>query len=106
MVGFAAGGGTDVVARLVAEPLAQKLGVGIVVENKAGGGGVVAMGELKKSAPDGRTLLMSSTGTLVMLPHLQKVPFDIHKDVTYLGTVVQYPLVVVVAANAGRQDAE
>ncbi|NUZ06092.1 Bug family tripartite tricarboxylate transporter substrate binding protein [Piscinibacter koreensis] len=101
IVGFAAGGGTDVAARLVAEPLAKKLGTTIVVDNKPGGGGVLAMTELKKSAPDGRTLLMSSTGTLVMLPHLQKVPFDIQKDITYLGTVVQYPLVIVVPPQLG-----
>lgn len=101
LVGFAAGGGTDVAARLLAEPLARKLGANIVVENRPGGGGVVAMGELKKSAPDGRTLLLSSTGTLVMLPHLQRVPFDIQKDVTYIGTVVQYPLVVVVPPALG-----
>ena len=68
LVGFAAGGGTDVAARLVAEPLARRLGVPIVVENKPGGGGVVAMEELKRSRPDGRTLLMSSTGTLVPGP--------------------------------------
>lgn len=95
LVGFAAGGGTDVAARLVAEPLAKRLGVPIVVENKPGGGGVVAMEELKRSKPDGRTLLMSSTGTLVMLPHIQRVPFDTFADVTYIGTIVQYPLVVV-----------
>jgi len=104
IVGFAAGGGTDVVARIVAEPLARKLGTPIVVDNKPGGGGVVAMGELKKSAPDGKTLLMSSTGTLVMLPHIQRVPFDIQKDVTYIGTIVQYPLVVVVPQSLGVQS--
>ncbi|MFT3820861.1 MAG: tripartite tricarboxylate transporter substrate binding protein [Rubrivivax sp.] len=101
LVGFAAGGGTDVAARLVAEPLSKKLGMPVVVDNRPGGGGVVAMGELKRAAPDGRTLLMSSTGTLVMLPHLQKVPFDIDKDVGYVGTVVQYPLVIVVPATLG-----
>jgi len=95
LVGFAAGGGTDVVARLVAKPLGERLGVPVVVENKSGGGGVLAMEELKRSKPDGRTLLMSSTGTLVMLPHIQRVPFDPFADVTYIGTVVQYPLVVV-----------
>lgn len=56
IVGFAAGGGTDVAARLVAEPLAKKLGMPVVVDNRPGGGGVVAMGELKRAAPDGRTV--------------------------------------------------
>lgn len=101
LVGFAAGGGTDVAARLVAEPLAKKLGTPVVVENRPGAGGVLAMTELKRAAPDGKTVLMSSTGTLVMLPHLQKVPFDIDKDISYVGTVVQFPLVIVVPASLG-----
>ncbi len=101
LVGFAAGGGTDVAARLVAEPLSKKLGLPVVVENRPGAGGVLAMSELKRAAPDGRTLLVSSTGTLVMLPHLQKVPFDIDKDVGYVGMIVQYPLVIVVPVGLG-----
>jgi len=101
LVGFGAGGGTDTVARIVAEPLSRKLNAPIVVENKPGAGGVLAMEELKRSRPDGQTLLMSSTGTLVMLPHIQRVPFDISKDITGIGTVVQYPLVIVVPASLG-----
>ncbi|HEY4069578.1 MAG TPA: tripartite tricarboxylate transporter substrate binding protein [Burkholderiaceae bacterium] len=101
LVGFAAGGGTDLVARIVAEPLGKRLGTGIVVDNRPGAGGVVAMEELRRSRPDGRTLLFSATGTLVMLPHIQRVPFDIEKDFSYIGTVTQYPLVIVVPASLG-----
>lgn len=101
LVGFAAGGGTDVIARLIAEPLGRTLGTNILVDNKPGAGGVLAMEELKRSRPDGRTLLLSSTGTLVMLPHIQRVPFDITKDFSYLGTITQFPLVIVVPSSLG-----
>lgn len=100
LVGFAAGGGTDLVARMIAEPLARKLNTTIVVDNKPGAGGVLAMEELKRSRPDGRTLLLSSTGTLVMLPHIQRVPFDV-KDFSYIGTITQFPLVIVIPSTLG-----
>ena len=98
LIGFAAGGGTDAIARVLIEPMSRRLGVPIVIENRPGANGLLAMEELRRSRPDGRTLLVSGTGTLVMLPHIQKVPFDLHRDVTALGMVSRYPLVAVTPA--------
>jgi len=99
LIGFAAGGGTDSIARVLLEPMSRKLGVPIVIENRPGANGLLAMEELRKSRPDGKTLLMSGTGTLVMLPHIQKVPFDLQKDVGHVGMVSRYPLVAVTPAS-------
>ncbi len=101
LVGFGAGGGTDTVARIIAEPLARRLNASIIVENRPGANGVLAMEALRNSEPDGRTLLVSATGTLVMQPHLTRVPFDIHQDITSIGMMVQYPLVIVTSATNG-----
>jgi len=101
LVGFGAGGGTDTVARIIAEPLARRLDTSIIVENRPGANGVLAMEALRNSRPDGRTLLVSATGTLVMQPHLARVPFDIHRDITSIGMMVQYPLVIVTSASNG-----
>lgn len=101
LVGFGAGGGTDTVARIIAEPLARRLDTSIIVENRPGANGVLAMEALRNSRPDGRILLVSATGTLVMQPHLTRVPFDIHRDITSIGMMVQYPLVIVTSASNG-----
>lgn len=99
LIGFAAGGGTDSIGRLLLEPMSRRLGMPIVIENRPGANGLLAMEELRKSRPDGRTLLLSGTGTLVMLPHIQKVPFDLQKDVGHIGMVSRYPLVAVTPAS-------
>lgn len=99
LIGFAAGGGTDSIARVLLDPMSRRLGMPIVIENRPGANGLLAMEELRKSRPDGRTLLVSGTGTLVMLPHIQKVPFDLQRDVEYIGMVSRYPLVAVTPAT-------
>src|SRR5688572_33152970 len=65
-----AGGGNDFIARLVADRLSERLGQRFVVENRSGVGGVVATGQVAKSAPDGHTLLVAVAGPLAMLPHV------------------------------------
>lgn len=107
LIGFGAGGGTDSIARVLLEPMSRRLGHPIVIENRPGANGLLAMEELRKSRADGRTLLMSGTGTLVMLPHIQKVPFDLNKDIGYVGMVSRYPLVAVTpAATQAKSLAE
>ena len=75
-----AGGGNDFIARLVADRLSERLGQRFVVENRSGVGGVVATGQVAKSAPDGHTLLVAVAGPLAMLPHVEKVPYNPLKD--------------------------
>ena len=81
MVGFPAGGGTDAIARTLAEKLGPLLGTTVVVENKAGAGGQIAAQALKAAAPDGTTFFLSHDHTVSILPLVVKNPgFDPAKD--------------------------
>ncbi len=81
VVPFPAGGATDVVARVLAERLQERLGQPVVVENRTGAGGNVGVENVARSAPDGHTILMGTTGTLTVNPHLYAgLPFDPAKD--------------------------
>ena len=77
LVGFPAGGGTDAIARILAEKLKDPLGVPIVVENRAGAGGLIAAQALKAAQPDGNVFFMSHDHTISILPLVMKTPgFD------------------------------
>ncbi len=81
LVGFPAGGGTDAIARVLAERLKDELGVPVIVENKPGAGGQLAAQALKAATPDGRTLFISHDHTISVLPLVSKSPgFDPAKD--------------------------
>lgn len=80
-MGFPPGGGTDAIARLLAEPLREALGVPVVVENRAGAGGQIAAQALKAAAPDGSTLFLTHDHTISILPQVLRNPgFDPAKD--------------------------
>ncbi|HVZ22618.1 MAG TPA: tripartite tricarboxylate transporter substrate-binding protein, partial [Vicinamibacterales bacterium] len=82
-VGLPAGTSTDVAARLVAEKLHNQTGRAIVVENKAGAGQRLAMGELRRMAPNGNTLLLATSGPFSIYPHIySKLDYDPFKDFT------------------------
>ena len=72
MVGFPPGGGTDAIARILAEKLKEPLGVNVIVENRAGAGGQIAAQALKAAAPDGTTLFLSHDHTISILPQVVK----------------------------------
>src|SRR4051812_15032817 len=75
IVPFAAGGGSDILARIVAEPLSKSLGQPIIVENKPGGGATVAADLVAKSPPDGYTWLFTTAGPQITNPYLMpKLP--------------------------------
>jgi tripartite-type tricarboxylate transporter receptor subunit TctC len=81
MVGFPAGGGTDAIARILAERLQQELGAPVVVENKPGAGGQIAAQTLKAAAPDGHTLFLSHDHSITILPMVTKNPgYESAKD--------------------------
>jgi len=81
LVGFPAGGGTDAIARVLAEHLKDELGVPVIVENKPGAGGQLAAQALKAAAPDGATLFLSHDHSISILPQVVKTPgFDPAKD--------------------------
>ncbi|MCX7663855.1 MAG: Bug family tripartite tricarboxylate transporter substrate binding protein [Tepidimonas fonticaldi] len=81
LVGFPPGGGTDAIARLLAEPLREALGTPVIVDNRAGAGGQLAAQALKAAAPDGTTLFLSHDHTISILPQVLRNPgFDPAKD--------------------------
>jgi tripartite-type tricarboxylate transporter receptor subunit TctC len=96
IVTFAAGGGTDLVARAVSPKLSENLGQPMVVDNRAGANGAVGADALAKAAPDGYTLCMCAAGTLAVGPHLTKQPFDTFKDFVPVSLVAISPFVVTV----------
>ena len=97
LVPFPPGGSTDLIARTLAPKLQERLGGSFVVDNKGGAGGTVGAGQIKRAAPDGYTLFVSSLGPLVIGPHLIKgVPYDALKDFDYITVAVQAPNVLVV----------
>jgi tripartite-type tricarboxylate transporter receptor subunit TctC len=104
VVTYPPGGTTDVIARNVAQAVSDILGVAIVVENKAGAGGVIGMDAVAKAAPDGYTFLVSDA-SLATAPSLYaKVPFDPLRDLTAIGQFVTVPHVIVVNAGLPVKD--
>src|SRR6201997_1991227 len=96
VVGFPAGGPTDVIARLVAQKLSDSLGQQFVVENVPGAGGNIASGQVARATPDGYTIMAISTGFMVNPSLYAKVPYDPIKDFAAVTLVAASPNVVVV----------
>jgi tripartite-type tricarboxylate transporter receptor subunit TctC len=97
VVPYAAGGGNDVMARIVAEKMSKTLGQNIVVENRAGAGGSVATRAVAKAAPDGYTLVLGGTGSLAVNPTLyNNVGYDPRKDFAPVGLIGTGQLIVLV----------
>ena len=100
LVGFAAGGGTDVAARVIAQKMSEILGQGVVVENRTGASGLIAAQDLAKSDPDGYTLMMGSQTTCAVAPALyRKVTIDPVRDFSGVALTGASPLVLVVNPN-------
>ncbi len=100
VVPFPAGGSTDMVARALAQEMQGKLNQTFVVENRPGATGTIGAGAVKRAAPDGYTLLVSSLGAFVVAPHLfANVPYDATKDFDYLSVPVQAPNVLVASPD-------
>jgi tripartite-type tricarboxylate transporter receptor subunit TctC len=97
LVGFPPGQATDLVARILAERLGPAIGETVIVENRPGQGGSVALAALAKSPPDGSTMMLSALASLVTNPHLYKsVGYDTLKDFEPIALVADLPLLLVV----------
>lgn len=100
IVPFPPGGGTDLLARILAEHLQNRLGQPFVVENRGSGGGVVATEQVARAAPDGHTLAVISSGPLTILPQLMSVPYDPIANFAHIALPAITPLLLVVAPNS------
>jgi tripartite-type tricarboxylate transporter receptor subunit TctC len=96
---FAAGGGSDVLARVIATKLGDRLGVPVVVENRPGAGAVLGLQTLARSAPDGYMLVLGSSVLAVAPTLYKKAPFDANKDFAPVALVAHYPFVLVATAS-------
>jgi len=99
LVPFPPGGSTDAIARMLSVKLQEKLGGSFVVDNRGGAGGTIGTVAVKRAAPDGYTVLVTSLGPLVIGPHLMKnIGYDPTKDLDFITVAVQAPNVLVVPA--------
>jgi tripartite-type tricarboxylate transporter receptor subunit TctC len=107
VVPFAAGGATDIVARVLSEPMAERLGQPMAVENRTGAGGNVGVENVVRSAPDGLTLLMGTTGTLTINPHLySNMGFNPLTDLAPIGLAFATDHVLIVNPLVPAQTAQ
>ena len=100
VVGYSAGGGNDLIARIVAAKLQEKLGQPIVVDNKPGAQSIVAAELVAKAAPDGYTLLVAPSGPMTINPAVYaRLPYAPDKDFAPISLLAEFPLLLVVAAD-------
>jgi tripartite-type tricarboxylate transporter receptor subunit TctC len=105
LVGFPPGGSADVIARLLAEKLRAALGQNVIVENKPGAAGRLVLGELKRTAPDGQTLVLSPSGAMVIAPWLySNIGYDPIKDFTPVSRIVTFDFAVTAGPGAPQGD--
>jgi len=97
VVHFSAGGGSDITARVIAEKMSKTLGQQIIVENRPGAGGTVAVRQVAKSAPDGYTLGLGNPGTLAVAPSIYpNLGYDPRKDFAHVGLIGWTPFSLIV----------
>ena len=96
LVPFGAGSSTDIVMRILAQPLGQSLGQPVVVENKPGADGAIAAAEVAKAPADGHTMMLGTNSPMSAGPHLRKVPYDAIRDFTPISLVGNYTFFVLV----------
>jgi tripartite-type tricarboxylate transporter receptor subunit TctC len=107
VVPFPAGGATDIVARVLSDPMGERLGQAVAVDNRTGAGGNVGVENVVRSAPDGMTLLMGTTGTLTINPHLYaNMGFNPLTDLAPIGLAFATDHVLIVNPQVQAQTAQ
>ena len=105
IVAFPAGGGSDIVGRIVAAKLSERLGQQVVVENRAGGGGSIGAEAAAKAAPDGYTISLAGTSEMAINPFIYKLAYDPVKELVPVGLVGTTPMVIVVTPSLTAKSA-
>jgi tripartite-type tricarboxylate transporter receptor subunit TctC len=100
IVGFAAGGGNDVIARIYGQKLSEDLGQPVIVENKPGAGAILAAEYVSRAAPDGYTLLVGATGMAINQSLYAKLPYDSVRDFVAISELASFPLIMVVNSSS------
>jgi tripartite-type tricarboxylate transporter receptor subunit TctC len=103
-VGFAAGGGTDTAARIIAKKLSENIGQSVIVENRAGAGGNIVHATVAFGPIDGSVILLGSIGPLSIAPHLMKLNYDPVKDLAPLTMGVAFPNILVVPSESSIKN--
>jgi tripartite-type tricarboxylate transporter receptor subunit TctC len=105
VVPFGAGSGADAVARMIVDPLAKQLGTSVAIDNKPGALGQIGVAQVRRSAPDGHTLLLGEPGVLVFYPLAKKpAPFDPVKDFAHISLIGESGLTWLVPAQRGYKS--
>ncbi|MGX9966343.1 Bug family tripartite tricarboxylate transporter substrate binding protein [Roseomonas sp. F4] len=105
IVPFAAGGPADIIARITARVMSERLGKPIVIDARAGAGGAIGVDAAAKARPDGHTIVMASSGAIVILPHLQaSMPYDAQKDLAPITQVLAVPQIIAIAPGLGPKN--
>jgi tripartite-type tricarboxylate transporter receptor subunit TctC len=105
VVGYPAGGQTDIIARTYSEYMSRQLGQPVIVDNKAGAGGIIGAVEVKRAPPDGYTLMCTISTTMVQnRVTMKNLPYDADKDFTLLALLSQIGLVMVVSQKTGATN--
>ncbi|RYG98572.1 MAG: tripartite tricarboxylate transporter substrate binding protein, partial [Alphaproteobacteria bacterium] len=100
IVPYGPGGSSDVIARAIAAEMGQDLGQAVIVDNKAGGQGVIAMQETARAAPDGHTIVLGHVGTLAVNPAMMsRLPYDVRKDFLPVTLLTRVPMVFAIGTK-------
>jgi tripartite-type tricarboxylate transporter receptor subunit TctC len=101
VVGFTPGGGNDLIARIIGQKLSESLGQPVVIDNKPGGGAIVATEYVAKAQPDGYTLLVGASGAMAINPAVYaKLPYDPVRDFIPISELGSFPLILIVNASS------
>src|SRR5213592_4355391 len=101
VVGYAAGGGNDIIVRVMQPELSKGLGQPVIVDNKPGAQSIIAAETVAKSAPDGYTILMGPSGPMTINPATySKLPYDVRRDCAPFALICQFPLSGAVSASS------
>jgi tripartite-type tricarboxylate transporter receptor subunit TctC len=104
IVPFPAGGPTDLIARVIANAMAEQIGQSVIIDNRGGAGGVTGTDVVAKSTPDGHTLALTSAGALAIAPSLQRMPYQPTRDLKPITLVAKVPELLIIPATVPAKN--